>query len=116
VPHIRLMTSANLPENEQADAILRRLVEVLSGIETIDPAAIKAYHAKYETWAMGEGACPGFIHCEIALLTGRSTALRQIMGAAFEKTLQELFVGSISNGLAVVNVEVRELDIDTYRR
>ncbi len=113
MPHIHLQTTSNL--GEIGDALFR-LVEVLSGFETIDPKAVKAYHTLREVWVMGAGACPGFIHCEVGLLTGRSLALRQSIGVAFERALQSVFSESIGSGLAKITVEIREMDIDTYRR
>jgi 5-carboxymethyl-2-hydroxymuconate isomerase len=113
MPHIHLQTTANLGE---IGDVLVRLVGILAGFETIDSKAIKAYHSSREVWVMGEGACPGFIHCEVGLLTGRSLALRQSIGVAFERELQSVFSKSIGLGLAKITVEIREMDIDTYRR
>ena len=116
MPHIHLQTSDNLSENERIKLVLADLVGLLSTFETIEPKAIKGYQTLRTTWVMGEGAPAGFIHCEVALLTGRSTPLRTEIGIAFERKLQELFASSIGIGLAKVTVEVREMDSETYRR
>jgi len=116
MPHIHLQTTTNIGDATPIPVALASLVELLSGFETIQPEAIKAYHTLRETWHMGAGAKPGFIHCEVALLTGRSEALRQEISVAFEKRLLELFSNAIEAGLAKTTVEVREMDAATYRR
>ncbi len=114
MPHIHLQTSANVLENDQILATLESLVERLAGYDTIDSASIKAYHTLREAWRMGAGAAAGFIHCEVAVLTGRSVALREIISQGIADTLYGAFAGSIESGLAKITVEVREMDRDTY--
>lgn len=116
MPHIHLQTTANLGGSEAIPTVLASLVELLSGFETIQPEAIKAYHTLREAWHMGAGAKPGFINCEVALLTGRSMPLRQSIGIAFEKRLKEFYAPAIEADLAKITVEVREMDAETYRR
>lgn len=114
MPHIHLQTSANVFENDRILVILESLVERLAGYETIDSASIKAYHTLRETWRMGKGAAAGFIHCEVAVLTGRSVALRELIAQGIVDTLYGCFAGSIETGLAKITVEIREMDRDTY--
>jgi 5-carboxymethyl-2-hydroxymuconate isomerase len=116
MPHIHLTTTANIVAVEPINKVLKKLVDLLSDFDTIQPEAIKAYHTIREVWEMGAGAKPGFIHCEVALLTGRSQPLRQEIGIAFEKKLTDLFLGAIESDLAKITVEVREMDAETYRR
>ena len=116
MPHIRLECSANVAQEDQLAPLFASLVDILAGFDTITPSAIKAYGAVRYAWAMGEGARPGFIHCEIALLTGRNAALRTEIGAAIADYLERHFASEIASGKAGVTVEVREMDALTYQK
>ena len=116
MPHIRLDTTADLPENADVPEILADLVAELSRHETVEPHSIKAYHTLRATWVMGEGAPAGFIHCEVAVLTGRSLDLRKAIGNALAQVLRHHFRTSLEAGDAGLTVEVREMDRETYIR
>lgn len=116
MPHIHLQTTSNLTENERVADVLSKLVSTLAGFETIDCKAIKAYHTSRAVWCMGDGARPGFIHCEVGLLSGRSLGLRQSISLGIESVLLSAYDSSVTAGLAKVTVEIREMDIETYRR
>lgn len=114
MPHIHLQTTANILENDQVPDIMRMLADRLAQFETIDSASIKAYHTLRQTWAMGAGAKDGFIHCEAAILTGRSIALRKDISAGLAELLRECFAASFDANLAGLTVEIREMDRETY--
>jgi len=116
VPHIRLDTTADLPENADIPEILGELVVELSRHQTIDAASIKAYHTLRVNWVMGAGAKPGFVHCEVAILTGRPVELRKAIGAGIADVLRCRFATSLESGDAGLTVEVREMDRETYVR
>lgn len=114
MPHIRLETTADLQENAQLPDILADLVAELSRHETISSASIKAYHQLRSTWQMGEGAPEGFVHCEVAILSGRPLPLRKAISEGIADVLRRHFVGSLDAGEASLTVEVREMDRETY--
>lgn len=113
MPHIHLQTTG---DQDRIPAVLDSLVSLLASFDTIQSASIKGYYTHRTVWAMGEGAMPGFIHCEIALLSGRSLELRKSIGVAFEDRLKEMFSDVLDAGAAKITVEVREMDTETYRK
>jgi 5-carboxymethyl-2-hydroxymuconate isomerase len=116
VPHIHLQTTADLVENTSIPEVLEQLVAALSRVETVDPATIKAYHSLRSVWVMGEGAAPGFAHCEVAVLTGRPEALRSKIADVMFASLKDGFAQSAGGGEVRLTVEVREMDKSAYRR
>ncbi len=114
MPHILLETTANLQENAAIPDILEALVVELSRHDTMAPASIKAYHSLRVTWAMGEGAPAGFIHCTVAILSGRPLELRQAISQGIATVLREYFAEALGAGEAGLTVEVREMDRETY--
>ncbi len=114
MPHIRLDTTADLQENANIPDILADLVMELARHETIDAASIKAYHQLRTTWEMGEGALPGFVHCEIAILTGRDLELRRRIVRGIEIVIRRHFAESLGDSEAGLTIELREMDRETY--
>lgn len=116
MPHIHVYTSADLVENVDIPDILRALVDALAAQETIEAKTIKAYHSLHHTWAMGEGAPTGFAHCSISLLTGRPAEVRKLLADGMYARFRECFSSSIESGEISPTLEVREMDLETYRR
>lgn len=114
MPHIHLQTTANILENDRIPEILRMLADRLAQFDTIDSASIKAYHTLRESWAMGSGAKPGFVHCEAAILTGRPVELRKEIADGLATLLRDVFASSFGADLAGLTVEIREIDRETY--
>lgn len=116
MPHLRLDVTSNIAEVGHLPAILERLVAKLCEFETVTPAAVKAYAQVKTVWTMGEGARPGFIHLELAVLTGRSPELLNSMSDAFYALLKELFEESVQADLAKITFELREMTSEYYRK
>ncbi|CAN5436568.1 hypothetical protein BH11ARM2_BH11ARM2_31280 [soil metagenome] len=116
MPHIHLQTSADLHENGDVPQILQRLVETLSVIESVKPAAVKAYHTLRSNWIVGEGHPEGFAHVEVAVLEGRSEAWRVGVADAMFAAMLECFAMSLEGGDVAATPEVREMAGATYRR
>ncbi len=114
MPHIHLETTSDLIENVQIPQILEALVARLCSFETINPAAVKAYHSLRSVWFMGEGAPAGFAHCSVGILAGRPEELRRQIADGMYAELKAQFVDSgVGAGLTL---EVREMDAATYRK
>lgn len=116
MPHIHLETTSDLEENAKLPDILEVLTNVLSKHESMTSKAIKSYHTLRSVWHMGEGAPPGFAHCEVAILTGRPLELRRQIATSLMEVMREEFSESIAAGLAIVTLELREMDGETYQR
>lgn len=116
MPHIVLETTADLFENANIPDILEALVVRLSGFDTIDPKAIKAYHTLRSNWQMGAGAPPGFAHCAVGMVAGRPTSLRQEIARGMYAELRSQFQFSLEAGEVSLTLELREFDPETYQK
>ncbi len=116
MPQIFLETTANLEENAVIPDILEALVATLSKFETVDPAAVKAFHGLRMTWEMGLGAPAGFVQCQVSVLTGRPLELRQRIADEIINVLQNAFRVSIDEHEASITVEIREMERETFRK
>lgn len=116
MPHIMLETTADLVENDAIPDILEALVRRLGSFETIDPAAIKAYHRLRSVWVMGEGAPPGFAHCAVRVISGRDRELLVRIADGMMEEMRAQFATSVEARDAGLTLEVREFDRDLYRK
>jgi len=116
MPHIRLETTSDVVENQDLVDILQRLVDKLAEFDTIGPHSIKGYHALRNTWIIGEGGPAGFIHCEVAILTGRSPDLKKEISDGMYAELLDCFHRSHESQEAGITLELREMDKETYRK
>lgn len=116
MPHIVLETTADLPENAQVPDILDGLAARLASMESISPASIKAYHTLRSVWSVGEGHPPGFAHCTVSLLAGRSPELKRTISEALYAELRTHFAMSLSEREVGLTLELREMDPSTYMK
>jgi 5-carboxymethyl-2-hydroxymuconate isomerase len=115
MPHIVLETTSDLSENGQIPDILEALVERLCSLPTMKSSAVKAYHSLRPNWHMGAGAPPGFAHCTVCILTGRSLALRETISIEMYDELRLQFAQSLESEEVALSLEVREMEKETYR-
>lgn len=116
MPHIILETTSDVVENPDTVDILQRLVDKLSTFETVNSAAVKGYHSLRHTWIIGEGGPNGFVHCEVAILTGRPESLKKEIADGMYAELLECFHQSRDSGEAGITLELREMEKETYRK
>lgn len=114
MPHLKLDVSSNALEGTDLSTVLNQLVAELSRYETIDSASVKAYFREHSLWAMGEGARPGFIHLEVAILDGRPLDLKQRIAQGMRGVLESAFATVLAGGAAGLTIEVRDMDRATY--
>lgn len=114
MPHLKLDVSSNAAAGVDVQAVLDELVIELSRHETIDSMSVKAYFREHTVWAMGEGARPGFVHLEAAILEGRPLELRKQIAQGLRAVLESAFSTPLCQGLAGLTIEVREMDRATY--
>ena len=116
MPHIRLQTTSDVVENQDLVEILERLVAKLASFETVSPPAIKAYHNLQHTWLIGDGGPHGFIHCEVAILSGRPKELKNAIADGMYAELLDCFSASRDSKEAGITLELREMDKEAYRK
>lgn len=116
MPHIYLETTSDLEENAKLPDVLEALTIVLSKHDGIPSKSIKACHTLRSVWVVGHGGPPGFAHCEVAILQGRSLEQRKKIGESLMAVMREEFAESLETGAAGVTLEVREIDGETYQK
>ena len=116
MPHINLETTSDVVENQDIVDILERLVNKLATFDTVSSHAIKAHHALRHTWLIGEGGPHGFIHCEVAILTGRPQDLKNAIADGMFAELVACFPASHESKEAGITLELREMEKETYRK
>lgn len=114
MPHIHLEATANLVELSDIAKILQDLAAKLSTFETVSPPAVKAYFTQRQVWAVGEGGAKGFVHCTVAVLSGRPLELRKRIADGITELLRTSFSRSLECGDAALTLELREMDKETY--
>jgi 5-carboxymethyl-2-hydroxymuconate isomerase len=116
MPHIHLETTSDLVENSKLPDILELLTVELCSHESIPSKSVWACHTLRSVWCMGDGAPPGFAHCEIALLAGRPLELRQKIATSMMAVMREQFAESLVAAEVGLTLEVREMDRETYQK
>ena len=116
MPHIILETTSDVVENQDIVDILETLVAKLATFESISPSSIKGYHSLRNTWIIGEGGAHGFVHCEVAILSGRPEDLVQQITDGMYAALIESFSRSHESGEAGITLELRQMEKATYRK
>lgn len=116
MPHIHLETTPWLLTPERATLVLKQLAARLATFETIESQAIKAYHSERTTYVTGEGAPRGFVHCTVAIQSGRPLELRKQIADGMYELLVEQLGRNRDLHQASITLEVREMDRETYRR
>lgn len=102
MPHIIL--EHNLKDSSLVGKICKALHQKLAEQETVKLSAIKTRSSFVDNLIIGDKETSSFSHVELRLLSGRSEALKKVMGEALLGVLKvALNKGSLS-------VEVRELE------
>ncbi len=116
MPHIELKTTANLARAMDVPKLLNLLAAKMAGFETVNPAAVKAYHVPVADWVMGEGAPKGFAHCTVSVLSGRPLELRKRMAEELVEVMRSAIPAELRSGDASVTLELREMEPETYQK
>lgn len=112
MPHLRLSSSPEAIDHNEASQLLHELCEAFCAMETIDSATVKAYYSEVQQFLMGAGAPDGFVHLEASVLSGRSPELR----GQIAQGLVEVMKKRLSGRHLSVTVEVREMDKAGYAK
>ncbi len=111
MPHLQIDHYPNFPSKQ----LLKLLVEEFCRIETIDPAAVKAYARLADEFEPGYQAPNGFVHLTICVLAGRNQEVLEKMSDQLypigEKFLTENLKSPVSWTL-----EIREMTRHTYKK
>lgn len=116
MPHIHLEATPNAIANMDVVLVLRELVKKLASYEDIDSASIKASYTERTLWVMGEGAARGYVHCTVAILSGRPPELKQSIAEGMMGVLRIAFRRATDLKQAGLTLELREMDRETYQK
>lgn len=113
MPHIVVESSSKTLANPRE--LLQRLVRALSDCETVDPAAVKGRFVEHSVWELGSGAPDEFVHVNVAIMEGRPDDLRRSMADQLYAVAKE-YVERERGHKVVVTLELRDMDLPTYRK
>lgn len=110
MPQIRLEYCDSVKYQGDIKELILSVHNAVHEIADIDLNACKSRVVKLDNFFVGE-ALPGsaFVHLDIALLDGRPLEIRDKIGKACHKLLEEKFYPSNTNLKLQVTVEVREM-------
>ncbi|MFT3741448.1 MAG: 5-carboxymethyl-2-hydroxymuconate Delta-isomerase [Gammaproteobacteria bacterium] len=116
MPHIVLEHSANLIEKANLTKVFQKLHEILSTGLPTNILSCKSRAYECEQFLVGEGqANDAFVHCEIKIMAGRSTEVREQVSVQVIELLQESFAESMAKFNLQVTLELNEL-IGIYQK
>lgn len=114
MPHLTLEHPADLPGFDPA-AALRQLNQAAFASGLFAERDIKSRALPLQTYAVGTGAAGGaFLHLCVALLPGRSQAVKAELSAALLRALGEALPPHAPE--LQLSVEMRELDAPSYAK
>ncbi|MBX3107853.1 MAG: hypothetical protein KF743_01600 [Fimbriimonadaceae bacterium] len=111
MPHIQVDHSPDFDPSP----LLPLLTTELSAIESVDPAAVKAYCRPAAAFSPGTGAPKGFIHLSVCVLAGRPGSVLAQMADRLDSVARTYLAGRVPYPMSLT-LEIREMDPQTYRK
>ena len=115
MPHLILEYTANVPDEPDFDALLRRLHEALAASGPFEPAKIKSRVVRHERFRAADGAPDrAFVHLTVAILDGRDQELLRRAADALLGVLRDAFPRARAERRCDVTLELREMPRALY--
>ena len=115
MPHIALEYSSNIKERPDFKLLFARLHEILVDTATAVLQSCKSRALEYTIFRVGDGEPQrAFVHLEILLAEGRTSAVRQKVGSLALEALSIRFSQSINELDLQITVEVKEFPKSFY--
>ena len=115
MPHLVLEYSANVPDEPDFDALLRRLHEAICAGGPFDLEKIKSRVVRHETFRVAEGAPDrAFVHLTAAVLDGREAEVLEAAAGPLLSVLCEAFPRAKRERRCDVTLEIREMPRTLY--
>lgn len=115
MPHLHMEYTANLP-NLNADVVLLRFNNALVASGQFAEFDIKSRAVQVGAFRVGTGLDErGFVHVKLALLSGRSPAIKKQLSESLLAVLQELCEWPASVDVQLC-VEILDIDRDSYAK
>ncbi|MCP2071008.1 UNVERIFIED_ORG: 5-carboxymethyl-2-hydroxymuconate isomerase [Pseudomonas lini] len=116
MPHLHMEYTANLPDLKAEVVLLRLNNALVASGQFAAESDIKSRAVKVETYRVGTGLGErGFVHVKLALLSGRSPAIKKQLSASLLAVIQEL--GPWPDEVNVqLCVEILDIDREPYAK
>ncbi len=115
MPHLILEYSTNVRETTKLGPLFSRLHTLLSETAGIDVNNCKSRARPADDYFVAEGGeREAFVHLDIRFLEGRSTEVKQAVGAQSLEVLRTWFSESDSALALQITVEIRDIDRRSY--
>jgi 5-carboxymethyl-2-hydroxymuconate isomerase len=116
MPHLTVEYSNNIQGFDPA-AALAALNNALLASEQFDEADVKGRVLRRDHFQVGAvTGARGFVHAELALLSGRSAEVKQKLSASLTNALEALS-SQWGSGLQIqISVEIRDMDRASYSK
>ena len=115
MPHLVLEYTANVPDEPDFDALLRRLHEALAASGPFEPAKIKSRVVRHERFRAADGAPDrAFVHLTVSVLAGREARVLREAGDTLLAVLRESFPRARVERRCDFTVELREMPPELY--
>lgn len=117
MPHVVLEYSANIEEKPDFSQVLSEIHELLPSVGPYEPSGIKSRAVERSTFRVAQAESGhGFVHVELAILSGRDEGVRRETSARLLELLKRQFEKSLSKQRISFSVEIREIDGACYSK
>jgi 5-carboxymethyl-2-hydroxymuconate isomerase len=111
MPHLQIDHYPNF----ESKKLLQLLVEEFCKIETVDPAAVKAYARLADQFEPGHHAPAGFVHLTICVLEGRNKEVLEKMSDRLY-AIGKTYLQNNQKSPVSWTLEIREMTRHTYKK
>jgi 5-carboxymethyl-2-hydroxymuconate isomerase len=115
MPHLTLEYTASLAQAAELAGVLGELNHLIADIANIQIGNFKSRAIQREVFVVGaEESDEGFVHLEIAILSGRTPAIKEEIGCGCLAILERRFCPRERGPAIQITVEIREIDREGY--
>lgn len=115
MPHLTLEYTANLAQSVDLVGILHELHRLMTDAAGVRIENLKSRAIRRDVFVIGEGEHEeGFVHLEIALLSGRPAAIKEQIGRQSLTILERHFAPQENASSVQITVEIRDIDRASY--
>lgn len=115
MPQIIFEYSASIKDLPDWDRFFKKIHLLVHRETGIDPESCKSRALRLEPFYVGEGTkYSGFVHLEVALLSGRTINMKQLLGNALLELLKAEFSKETAGNKVQLTVEIRDIQRQAY--
>jgi len=115
MPHLTLEYTANVGQPVDSGTVFLQIHRMLAEVGGVKIAHCKSRSRAVENFFIAEGGeNAGFVHLDLRLLAGRSVQLKQELGTAALKILEQHFSTALGKLELQITVSVIDIERETY--